>query len=127
MNTKQLQTVTPLSERLANLEAVLAEHKALDVIKLDISKQSGGGLADYLLVMTATSPRHARALADAISHLCHTNGYDYLGVEGYQVGEWVLVDLNDIIVSIFLETTRALYRLEDLWKALPPREENANA
>ena len=124
MNTKQLQAVEPLDERIANLEALLAEHKALDVLKLDISKQSGGGLADCLMIMTATSPRHARALADAISTWCRTSGQDYLGVEGYQVGEWVLVDLNDIIVSIFLETTRALYRLEDLWRALPPREEN---
>ena len=127
MNEKQLQASKSLDERIFDLEAVLTEHKALDVVKLDISEQSGGGLADCLLIMTATSPRHARALADAISQLCHAKGYDYLGVEGYQVGEWVLVDLNDIIVSIFLETTRALYRIEDLWRALPPREENTYA
>ena len=127
MNSKQSLSKASLDERIAALEALLNEHKAMDVVKLDISKQSGGGLADCLVVLTATSPRHARALADAISQLCHINKYDYLRVEGYQLGEWVLVDLNDIIVSIFLENTRALYRLEDLWKELPSREENLHA
>ncbi len=120
MNT---QTIS-LEKRLDDITEVLREHKASDIVILDISQQSGGGLADRLLVLTATSPRHARSIADALSELCHAKKYDYLRVEGYQVGEWVLVDLNDIIVSIFLEATRSLYRLEDLWKQLPRKEED---
>ena len=127
MNTQQFPSAKPLTERIAALEALLVEHKAQDVVKLDISKQSGGGLADCLIVLTATSPRHARALADAIAKAAHAEHSSYMHVEGYQLGEWVLVDLHDIIVSIFLETTRALYRLEDLWKELPSREENLHA
>ena len=125
MNTQTKHfTSVPLDQRLSDISALLQEMKGTDVVTLDISKQSGGGLADRLIVLTATSPRHARAISDAISRLCHEKSYDYLRVEGYQVGEWVLVDLNDIIVSIFLETTRELYRLEDLWKQLPKKEEN---
>ncbi|MBO4369260.1 MAG: ribosome silencing factor [Desulfovibrio sp.] len=119
MKKSQLLSSTPLEERLQSVEALLTEQKAKDVVTLDISKQSGGGFADRLFIVTASSPRHARAIADALSALCHDKGYDYLGVEGMQLGEWVLVDMNDIIVSIFLESTRALYRLEDMWSQLP--------
>ena len=119
MEIQKTQSPAPLEERVNALQALFSDQKAQDVVCIDISRQSGGGIADRLFVLTAVSPRHARAISDAISALCHEHGYEYLRVEGYQVGEWVLVDLNDIIVSIFLENTRALYRLEDLWKQLP--------
>ncbi|MBR4741907.1 MAG: ribosome silencing factor [Desulfovibrio sp.] len=122
MKNLQTKTMVSLQQRLLDLQALFSEQKAVDVVCIDVSQQSGGGFADRLFVLTATSPRHARSIADAISKLCHDKAYDYLGVEGYQVGEWVLVDLNDIIVSIFLESTRALYRIEDLWSKLPREE-----
>ena len=125
MNTPSTQQSPSLEERLEAITGVLVEHKAMDLVYIDISKQSGGGFADRLCIVTATSPRHARALAEAVSSHCHANGYDFLGIEGMQAGEWVLVDLNDIIVCIFLESTRNLYRLEDMWKQLP-REEHAH-
>ena len=108
-----------LEERVKVLSQLFEEQKAQDVVCLDISQQSGGGFADRLFIMTATSPRHARAIADAIAHCCHEHAYEYFGVEGQEVGEWVLVDMNDIVVCVFLEATRALYRLEDMWSQLP--------
>ncbi len=107
-----------LQERVDKIAEVLLEHKAKDYVCMDISEQSGGGFADRLCIVTATSPRHARALADAVTALCQEQKYDFLGIEGMQAGEWVLVDLNDIIVSIFLESTRSLYNLEDMWSQL---------
>lgn len=105
----------PLGQRVEDVSALLAEQKAMDVVCLDISQKSGGGFADRLFILTATSPRHARAIAQAISKLCHEKNYEFLRIEGQEVGEWVLVDLNDIVVCIFLEATRELYRLEDMW------------
>lgn len=105
---------TNLPERLNAILADLQDHKAQDVVSLDISTQAGN-FADYLLVATASSQRHARSLADALADVCHKNGYEYLRVEGYQEGQWILVDLNDIVVNIFQADTRQLYRLEDLW------------
>ncbi len=119
MKNNQNQQTDSLETRVDAIASVLQEHKALDLDCIDLTAQSGGGFADRLCIVTATSPRHARALADAVSTFCHEKGYDFLGIEGMQAGEWVLVDLNDIIVSIFLESTRALYRLEDLWRQLP--------
>lgn len=108
----------PLTERLDAILADLQDHKAQDVVTLDISKQAGN-FADFLLVATATSQRHARSLADALADVCHNNGYEYLRVEGYREGQWILVDLNDIVVNIFQADTRELYRLEDLWGNFP--------
>ncbi|MBQ7606611.1 MAG: ribosome silencing factor [Desulfovibrionaceae bacterium] len=119
MMNKPNQHSAPLQERVDAIASVLTEHKALDYTCIDLTEQSGGSFADRLIIVTATSPRHARALADAVSALCHEKGDDFLGIEGLQAGEWVLVDLNDIVVSIFLESTRSLYRLEDLWRQLP--------
>lgn len=50
-------------------------------------------------------------------------------MEGYEAGQWILVDLNDIIVNIFLEPVRELYRLESLWEHIPgrPAPENKEA
>ncbi len=105
----------PLATRVDDISALLTEQKAMDVVCLDISQKSGGGFADRLFILTATSPRHARSIAEAISALCREKKYEFLRIEGQEVGEWVLVDLNDIVVCIFLEATRALYRLEDMW------------
>lgn len=124
MNKELIKTNLPLELRVEELSALLKEQKASDVVCLDISHESGGGFADRLFILTATSPRHARAIADAISRLCHDKSYEFLGVEGQQLGEWILVDLNDIVVSIFLESTRALYRLEDMWSQLPREDKS---
>lgn len=114
---KKTKNSVPLSTRLEALISDLENHKALDIVDLDISAQ-GGNFADHLLIVTATSQRHARSLADAVADLCHANGYEYLRVEGFREGQWVLVDLNDIVVNIFQSDTRELYRLEDLWSGL---------
>ena len=53
--------------------------------------------------------------------LCHERNYEYLRVEGYEAGQWILVDLNDIVINIFLEPVRELFRLEALWGQPPAR------
>lgn len=117
-HAKQKNNAIPLPERLDTVLADLQNHKAQDVVTLDISRQAGN-FADYLLVVTASSQRHARSLADALADLCHDKGYEYLRVEGYREGQWILVDMNDIVVNIFQADTRQLYRLEDLWGNFP--------
>ena len=114
IQAKQNKNTTPLSERLQALLQDLQDHKAQDIVDLDISTQVGN-FADHLLIATASSQRHARSLADAVADLCHQQGYEYLRVEGYKEGQWILVDLNDIVINIFQAETRSLYRLEDLW------------
>lgn len=107
----------PLAEKLAVVTAWLEEHKAQRVVTLNMAEQ--GGFADALLVLTAGSMRHAQSLADGVAALCHERNYEYLRVEGYGAGQWILVDMNDIVINIFLEPVRDLYRLEDLWGQRP--------
>ena len=114
IQAKQNKNTTPLSERLQALLQDLQDHKAQDIVDLDISTQVGN-FADHLLIATASSQRHARSLADAVADLCHQKGYEYLRVEGHKEAQWILVDLNDIVINIFQAETRSLYRLEDLW------------
>ena len=60
-------------------------------------------------------PEHGQSLADGLGELCRQRNYEYLRVEGYAAGQWILVDLNDIVVNVFLEPVRELYGLEALW------------
>ncbi|WP_298032196.1 ribosome silencing factor [uncultured Desulfovibrio sp.] len=109
----------PLAEKLAGITVWLEEHKAERIVSLNLTEQ--GGFTDVLLALTASSMRHAQSLADGVAALCHERNYEYLRVEGYEAGQWILVDLNDIVINIFLEPVRELFRLESLWGQSPAR------
>ena len=93
----------------------LQEMKAQNIVRLDL-KNVNGAICDYFVIGTATSDRHAQALADSVEEFMRdkTNSRP-LCVEGYQMGEWILLDYVDIVVHIFLEEKRMFYRLENLW------------
>ncbi len=107
----------PLEEKIALLLEVLREHKALHIVDLNIAERSSW--ADSLLIASAGSVRHAQSLADEIRALCARRNLELLSVEGYQSGQWILVDLNDVVVNIFQTPVRELYRLESLWAGPP--------
>ncbi len=72
-------------------------------------------MADSLVIATATSRPHVLALAEHVTTALKSAGASILGVEGTDSAEWVLIDTGDIIVHIFQEDARELYRLERLW------------
>lgn len=72
-------------------------------------------ITEALVLASARGVRHAQALADMLLDRSGEAGFGYLGMEGYQGGSWILVDLNDVVVHIFQEDKRALYNLEGLW------------
>lgn len=74
-------------------------------------------LFDYIIVASGNSPRHVRALADCIALGCAEQGVKPLGMEGQEAGDWVLIDLVDLVVHIMLPATRELYDIESLWSA----------
>jgi ribosome-associated protein len=65
--------------------------------------------------MSATSDRHARALADYMIEKTKENKIRPLGIEGYDGGQWILVDFCDVIVHVFQEDLRDYYDLDGLW------------
>jgi ribosome-associated protein len=78
-----------------------------------------------MVIATASSTRQAKALADNVREKLKEQGADIFGVEGEQEGEWVLVDLGDIVVHIMIQSARDYYNLEQLWGAAEGRRQAA--
>ena len=104
-------------EKMLQLATALVEKKAEDTVIIDLSGIES--FADGIIMASATSLRHAKGLADQIMQLCKHEKLEFLHVEGYQGGQWILLDLNDVIVNIFQTSVRELYNLEGLWSELP--------
>lgn len=119
-------TATPLtSEQLTALViSSLEDLKAIDIQQVDVSGQSP--LADRFVIATGNSSRHVKSMAEKLVVKAKASGFKPLGVEGEKGGEWVLVDLNDVIVHLMLPQTRAFYNLEKLWEASSQQRESAS-
>jgi len=91
----------------------LNEGKAIDVDLYDVKKLTN--MSDYILIASGRSRRQVSALADKLIQTVKENKFETLGVEGKAEGEWVLVDLGDIIVHIMHPSSREYYQLEKLW------------
>ena len=107
----------PLSElnRLA-IEAV-SEKKATDIIVLDLRNRSD--LTDFFLICSGKSHVQVQAIAYAILEKTAGTPYKVVSVEGYNSGNWVILDLVDLIVHIFKQDVRQYYDLERLWSDVP--------
>ena len=97
-------------------EAAL-DRKAERVIALDVASLTS--FTDAFVIATGTSDRHVKAVADAVVERAQELGQKALGVEGYDGGEWVLIDLDDVIVHVFQGEKREHYDLERLWADAP--------
>jgi ribosome-associated protein len=104
--------------RLVAVEALEAI-KARDVVVLDTRKLTS--MFDYMIVASAESTRQTKALARNVEDQIKRGGGQVLGIEGEQVGEWVLVDLGSVIVHIMQPAVRDYYKLEQLWGGEPER------
>ncbi len=102
----------PLSFPLAVMRAAV-DQKALDVRGLDISACTD--IADYFIICSGTSERHVKGIADRIQSELVKIGEHPVGINGYEKGEWVLVDYGDLVVHIFFEPMRQYYGLDELW------------
>jgi ribosome-associated protein len=93
------------------------EKKAKDLIILNVSEISA--FADYFILCSGTSDRQVRAVAAAIQENLKKAGILPLGVEGEAAGRWILLDYDDVILHVFLESVRTFYDLERLWSGAP--------
>jgi ribosome-associated protein len=91
----------------------LEDIKGFDIAIMDVRKLTN--MTSYMIVASATSSRQAKAMGDNVREKMKEKGYNIRGTEGEKEGEWVLVDLNDIVVHIMVPATRAYYNLEQLW------------
>jgi len=93
----------------------LEDMKAVDIKSIDVSGKSS--MTDMLFFATGNSTRHVKSIADKVVMDAKAAKVDVLGTEGKGSAEWILVDLNDIILHVMLESTREFYQLEKLWEA----------
>jgi ribosome-associated protein len=107
------------------ITAALDDMKAANVRFIDVRGVTD--IADTMVVASGTSDRHVRSIADRVVERAKQAGFRPMGVEGERDGEWVLVDLQDIIVHVMLPRVREFYRLEALWDLGPARREAAAA
>ena len=87
--------------------------KCRDIITLDVRGKSS--ITDCMIICSGNSNRHVRSVADHVAAELRHSGIELLGVEGADIGEWVLVDAGNVIIHVMQDETRALYQLEKLW------------
>lgn len=87
--------------------------KADNIVVLDVRAQAS--FTDYMIFASGGSTRHVSAIADSVIEAARAAGNPALGVEGEDVGEWILVDLGDVVVHVMLPDIRRYYELEKFW------------
>lgn len=102
---------------LALASEALDDLKAQNPLVLDVRDKTA--VTDYMLICSGTSQRHVKSLAENLVKTVKDAGYPPPGVEGLSEGEWVLVDLGEVVVHVMQAQARAFYQLEKLWSVGP--------
>jgi len=117
MTTRTRPRRPPESGRALPLQdvvtAALDDMKAVNIRVLDVRGLTD--IADTMIIASGNSDRHVRSISDRVVEKAKAAGFRTLGTEGERDGEWVLVDLQDIVVHVMLPRIREFYGLERLW------------
>lgn len=97
----------------------LEDVKAQDIEVINVTKLTS--LFDRVIIASGSSNRQTRALAHNVQDKVRAAGGTVISVEGEESGEWVLVDLGDIVVHVMQPAVRSYYNLEELWSTTPAR------
>lgn len=96
------------------------DKKAMDVSIFDIRGISTA--TDFFMICSGESTRQVQSIADEVAGKLRANGVKPMGIEGYEVARWILLDYSDMVVHVFHEETRKYYDLERLWEDAPKVE-----
>jgi len=107
-------------ERLLLCVNASLKRKARNLIILNVKEFSS--FADYFIILSGTSDRQVQSIAASIQQNLKECGVTPLGVEGENLGKWVLMDYEDVIIHVFYEPIREFYDLERLWPEAPRME-----
>jgi ribosome-associated protein len=99
----------------------ILQKKAKDIVVLNIKELSS--FTDYMIICSGATERQTQAICAGIQQYLKKEDIRPLGVEGETHGQWILLDYDDVVISIFLESLRSFYDIENLWDG--PRMEIA--
>src|SRR5512143_4149415 len=105
-----------IREQVALVLAAAEAKKAEDISVLQLPKESSA-FTDYFVVCSGSNPRQVQAIADEVDERLSKAGFEPNHREGYDRGDWILLDYVDFVVHIFNESARKFYDLERLWKS----------
>jgi ribosome-associated protein len=127
--TQKTQNIASSNEHLEAMKLAVIDAiediKGFDISVMDVRKLTS--MTNYMIVASANSSRQAKAVADNVREKLKEKGFAIRGTEGEKEGEWVLVDLDDIVVHIMVPATRAYYNLEQLWGEAESRRSHIKA
>ncbi len=104
-----------IEDKIKLIVDALEDIKGRDITVLDTSKLTS--LFERMVIASGDSNRQTRALADSVREKVKEAGEHVGGMEGEDTGDWVLLDLGDVVVHVMLPAVRAHYNLEELWDA----------
>ena len=101
------------NELVKLVETELDQRKGQRITTLDVRNKTS--ITDYMVIVSATSSRHAKSLCDYVIEKVKENGIQPLGVEGQMGSDWILLDMGDVILHVMAGQSREYYQLEKLW------------
>lgn len=126
MNASSKKSSSLQPEDLKNLAVeALEELKGLDIIELNVTDRTT--VTDWMIVVTGTSARHVKSLANEVVEKSKEAGTRPLGMEGESDGNWILVDLGSVLAHVMTKDSREFYALEKLWGVAPSEKEGDQA
>ena len=91
----------------------LDEDQAVDIVSIPLAGKTT--IADYMVIASGTSSRHVKSIAEHVVEAARSCNVRPIGVEGVETGEWILVDLGDVVAHLMSAEARKFYALEKLW------------
>ena len=110
----------PSEEKARMVAEWLTDKQGENIVIMNVSKINS--VTDMTLIVSARGVKHAQALANQLLEKAAENSIEFLGMEGQQTGEWILVDLNDVLIHVFIDELREFYNIEGMWAEAPRLE-----